>query len=158
MGMFEKRRRGLPLPLVAILLVAGGAIAAWHFYTRNPPAPPPAPVVTAEAREYIRNGGLKLDSVEMSAKESFAGSVLVEITGSIANAGTRSLKLVEVNCVFYDPFGQVVMRERVPIVSARMGGLKPGEIKAFRLPFDTLPETWNQGLPQLVIAQIVFDE
>ncbi len=156
--MFEKRRRGLPLPILAVLLVAGGAITAWHFYTRNPPAPPPAPVVTEEAREYIRNGGLKLDNVEMSAKESFAGNMLVEITGSIANAGSRSLKLVEVNCVFYDPFGQVIMRERVPIVGAKMGGLKPGEIKAFRLPFDTLPETWNQGMPQLVIAQIVFDE
>jgi hypothetical protein len=34
--------------------------------------------------------------------------------------------------------------------------LMPGETKEFRLPFDTLPESWNQALPDLVIAQIVF--
>jgi hypothetical protein len=50
----------------------------------------------------------------------------------------------------------VVLRERVPIVSRKIGGLAPGEIKNFRLAFDNIPESWNQALPQLVIAQIVF--
>jgi hypothetical protein len=50
----------------------------------------------------------------------------------------------------------VVLRERVPIVGARMGGLAPGATKSFRLPFDTIPESWNQVLPELVIARIVF--
>jgi hypothetical protein len=82
--------------------------------------------------------------------------MLVEITGNITNAGGRNIRLVEITCVFTDPSGLVVLRERVPIVSAKMGGLKPGETKRFRLPFDTIPESWNQALPQLVIAQIVF--
>ncbi len=156
--MFEKRRRGVPVPLVAILLLAAAGVVAWHFYTRNPPPPAPEPVVTPEAREYVHNGGLKLSDVQMSAKESFAGSVLVEVTGKITNAGNKPIRRVEVRCVFYDPVGQAIMRERVPIVGGRTGGLKPGETKDFRLPFDTIPETWNQGLPQLVIAQIVFGE
>jgi hypothetical protein len=63
---------------------------------------------------------------------------------------------VELNCVFYDPYGQVVLRERVPIVRSRQGGLNPGETREFRLAFDTIPESWNQMLPQLVIAQITF--
>ena len=33
----------------------------------------------------------------------------------------------------------------------KMGGLKPGEEKSFRLPFDTVPESWNQSMPGLVI-------
>jgi hypothetical protein len=37
-----------------------------------------------------------------------------------------------------------------------MGGLAPGETKQFRLPFDDIPENWNQVMPQLVIAQIQF--
>ena len=45
---------------------------------------------------------------------------------------------------------------RVSIVSGRMGGLKPGETKTFRLPFDEIPESWNQALPQLVIAGVKF--
>ena len=81
---------------------------------------------------------------------------MVEITGKITNKGERVLRLVEINCVFYDPYGQVVLRERVPLVSRQMGQLSPGEIKTFRLAFDNIPESWNQAMPQMVIANIVF--
>ena len=81
---------------------------------------------------------------------------VTEITGKVGNEGNRVLKLVEINCVFSDAYGQVVLRERVPIVSQKNGGLAPGEVKTFRLAFDNIPESWNQALPQLVIAQIVF--
>jgi hypothetical protein len=40
--------------------------------------------------------------------------------------------------------------------SAGNGGLKPGETKSFRLPFDDLPDSWNQAMPQLVIAGVKF--
>jgi hypothetical protein len=92
----------------------------------------------------------------MKAHESFLKQSVVEITGDIGNAGDRPLKTVELNCVFYDPTGQVILRQRVPIVTAQMGGLRPGETKQFRLPFDTIPESWNNVMPQLVIAGISF--
>ena len=47
-------------------------------------------------------------------------------------------------------------RGRVPIVSKKMGKFAPGESKDFRLPFDNIPESWNQALPQIVIARIEF--
>jgi hypothetical protein len=81
---------------------------------------------------------------------------VVEITGQIQNTGNRVLDLVEINCVFYDPYGQVVLRQRVPIVSQKAGGLAPGEMKPFRLPFDNLPDSWNNAMPQMVIARIDF--
>ena len=90
----------------------------------------------------------------MEAHESYMKQSVVEITGNIQNNGDRVLELIEINCVFYDPYGQVVLRQRVPIVSAQ---LKPGESKQFRLPFDNLPETWNNVMPQLVIAGITFE-
>jgi hypothetical protein len=55
--------------------------------------------------------------------------------------------------VFYDVNGLVVLKERVPIVKTTF---KPGETKAFRLPFEGVPQSWNQALPQLVIAEIIF--
>jgi hypothetical protein len=50
----------------------------------------------------------------------------------------------------------VVLRERVTIAGARAGHLAPGETKPFRLAFDNIPESWNQAMPDLVIAQIQF--
>ena len=110
--------------------------------------------LSPEAKEYIRN--LKLSEVEIKANGSYLKQVVVDIVGKIANTGDRAVRTVEIHCVFYDPYGQMVLRERVPIVSARMGGLKPGETKNFRLPFDDIPESWNRQLPHLVIAGIQF--
>ena len=92
----------------------------------------------------------------MQAHESYLKQSIVEITGNIGNTGDRVLKTVEVNCVFYDPYGQVVLRERVAIVNRKMGGLAPGETKPFRMAFDNVPEGWNQAMPQMVIAAIDF--
>ena len=108
-----------------------------------------------EAKLYIRNLGLS--AVEMKAAESFGGQQLVEITGQISNKGDRALKSVELICIFHDPYNQVIFRDTVAIVRADRGGLKPGESRPFRLPFDTIPKTWNQTLPQMVIGGVLFE-
>ena len=53
-----------------------------------------------------------------------------QITGTVNNscpnlhAGDRPLNQVDVNCIFYDPYGQVVLRDKVSIVKPKWGGLK----------------------------------
>jgi len=141
------------LPIVAGLVLLLGGVG-FYFLSRESQARPRAPVLTGDARAYLHN--LKLSEVEMKAHESYLKQAVTEITGKIGNEGDRPLKLVEINCVFSDAYGQVVLRERVAIVSQKIGGLAPGQIKNFRLAFDNIPESWNQMLPQLVIAQIVF--
>jgi hypothetical protein len=127
--------------------------AAFLYLERSKPASQDLPL-TPEAKAYVRN--LKLSDVDMKATESYFKQVVVEISGKIENAGDRDLSVVEIYCVFYDAYGQLVLRKRLPIVSQRMGGLKPGETKSFRLPFDEIPESWNHAMPQLVIAGIKF--
>jgi len=148
------RQWKLPVPLLVfgLLFLLGGGLA---WYLSRPAAPPPGPVLTPEARAYVKY--LKLSDTEMKGRKSYLNQRVIEITGKITNTGPRALRLVEINCVFYDYYGQVVLRQRVPIVGRR-GGLKPGETKPFRLPFDELPESWNHAFPQLVIAQIIFED
>ena len=152
------RRGAVPIGVVIGLAVAAVGIAVVLFlnWRWSQPVPKP-PALTQDARAYVRNGFLQLSEVDMNAKENFAQQTLVEITGKITNTGNRVVKLVEIYCVFKDPYGQVVLRERLPIVSARGGGLQPGEARSFRLPFDTIPQSWNQTLPDLVIARIDFN-
>jgi len=145
---------GLPIPLVVGVIVVALGLATWAFLDyqtrKHPPQPP---MLTAEAKQYVQN--LKLSDVEIKATESYMKQRVVEIVGKIANAGPRAVKVVKINCVFRDAYGQVVLRERVAIVG-RAGPLTPGDQKNFRLAFDTIPESWNQSLPDLVIAQIIF--
>ena len=93
----------------------------------------------------------------MQAAESYVQSRLVEILGDITNKGDRKVKLVEVTCVFKSYAGQEIARERSVVVSGRGGPLAPGQTRSFRLAFDTIPESWNQIVPTLYIAQIQFE-
>ena len=145
----QKSNLVLPAILIAILipLVVGG----WWYLDKESGRPEQGPVLTAEAKAYTRN--LKLGGVEMKGTQNYTGAPLIEITGQITNTGDRPLARVELNCVFYDVSGQVVLRERVPIVKTT---LKPGETKPFRMPFEGISENWNKTMPQLVIARIDF--
>lgn len=143
-----------PLLIIAVLAVAIGGVFYWMFL-RGSSQTVNQYSLTPEAKEYIR--GLKLSGVEMKATENFMKTTVVEITGKITNNGDRNVKLIEISCVFYDPAGQIILRERVPVVRSKGASFKSGETRDFRLPFDSIPSTWNQTLPQLVIARIDFE-
>jgi hypothetical protein len=112
--------------------------------------------LTPEAKAYVRN--LQLSDVTMQANQSYANQLVVEIQGKIGNGGDRPVSVVDIYCTFHDSYGQMVLRKRVAIVSARMGGLKPAETKSFRLAFDELPDSWNHAMPTLSIAGMKFSE
>jgi hypothetical protein len=136
---------------LAVVLIMG----VFGYLTFGPkPAPPPPPVLTEEARDYLEH--LQLENVHMQAAESMVDQRVVEILGSITNHGPRTIKLIEVTCVFRDYDDKEVKRERLPIVSGTGGLLGPNDTKQFRLAFDDVPQTWNQVMPTLVIAQIQF--
>jgi hypothetical protein len=148
-------QKSIPVVVLVVALVVMLGAGFFLYLDRASHRPPPVPApLTAEAKAYVRS--LQLMDVDMQKHESYMKQAVVEITGKIGNHGSRTLRVVEINCVFYDPYGQLVLRARVPIVGQKMGGLAPGEIKNFRLAFDDIPDSWNQALPQLVIAQIVF--
>lgn len=137
---------------IGVLLVAG--IAAYLTFGPKP-APPPDPVLTQEARQYLPN--LNLEGVHMQASESMATNMrVIEILGNITNKGSRTVSQALVTCVFYDYGGQIVARENDYIVGGAAGSLPPGGTKPFRLAFDTIPDSWTQALPTLVIREIKF--
>lgn len=148
----EKPGIGVPVYVAGAVAVLGlGIFLYMQYVAKHAPADAP---LTPEAKAYVKN--LQLSDVEIKANKSYLNQMVVEINGKIGNGGDRPLDTVEIYCVFYDSYGQLVLRSRVPIVSPRMGGLKPGETKSFRLPFDEIPESWNQAMPQLVIAGVKF--
>ncbi len=157
------KQASIPPAVVVIGAVLALGVGAFFYLEQaaRKPVPPPPPL-TGPAKEYVRNlkfvsaDGSTPESPAMVAHESYLKQSVVEITGNLKNTGDRVLEVVEINCIFQDPYGQVILRERVPIVSKRMGKLAPGEVKAFRLAFDNVPESWNQAMPQMVIARIEF--
>jgi hypothetical protein len=137
-----------------VLVLALAAVCATVIWFLHTPPPRDVAALTPEAKAYVKY--LDLSDVQMKATETYLKQTVTEIEGTIQNKGDRPLHSVEIVCVFYDPYGQIVLRERVAIVKPSAAPLKPGETRAFRLPFDNIPESWNNQMPSLVIAAITF--
>ena len=148
-----KNAKTVPL-LIAAVLAAGIGAAAYFEWQRRSQQPPEQVVLHDEARAYLAS--LDLADVEMSAMDNALGHTLVEITGKIKNLGGRHVRSIRLNCVFFDVYGVELHRVLTTIVRAR-DGLPPSAEGDFRLPFDDIPEGWNQVMPNLYIAEIVFD-
>ena len=138
--------------VIALVLVLGAASLLYlNRAAQRPPEPPAA--LSGDARTYVRNGFLPIRDVDMQAHESYLKQQIVEITGKIGNTGNRVVSNAQIYCVFRDAYGQVVLRERVAIVKQKVS---PGDMQSFRLAFDNVPASWNQALPDIVIASIDF--
>src|SRR3954454_20094190 len=142
--------RGLLIGASATLVLLAGVL----LYLSRPAPNRSAPPVSGEAKAYVSK--LTLADVSMQATENFMKQRVVEIEGKIGNGGDRELRGIDVYCLFYDVSGREIHRERVSVLSRQGAPLRPGENRAFRLPFDALPEGWNQAMPRLVIAGIDF--
>ena len=142
--------------IVAGLAVIAGLAGAYFLYQEWRNQAPLLPILTEEAKQYLPS--LDLSNVEMTAEESFLKQTIVTIVGEITNKGDKTLRAVDVNCVFRDPYLQELGRELVRIVGRDRRPLEPGDTALFRLAFDNAPAGWNQMMPNLFIAQIVFEE
>jgi hypothetical protein len=135
---------------VVVLLIVGLA------YLNKPAAKPPDPAASPEAKAYLPH--LELSDVRMQATENFMKQQVVEVQGKITNHGPRPLASVSVYCLFAGVDDREIHRERLPIIGPPVSRapLNPNETRAFRLPFDSLPDGWNQAMPKFVVAQITF--
>ena len=143
----------LPILMAAVVIVA---LVGVGIYLTRPVRKAAEGAASQEAKNYLAN--LALSDVSMQASENLVNQKVVEVLGNIANNGPREVKSIDVYCLFYGLDGHEIHRERLRIVGGvdTAGSLKPGATKAFRMPFDTLPDGWNQALPKMVIAQIKF--
>jgi hypothetical protein len=143
--------RKIPVSAWIIAAISIVVLAAGVFYLSRPVKTVSEPgAATPEAKAYLPN--LQLSDVTMQAADNLMQQQVVEVQGKIRNRGPRKLAVVEVYCLFYGADGKELHRERLPIVR----NLAPQETRAFRLPFDSLPDGWNQAMPRLAIARISF--
>ncbi len=152
-----RERKKIPLiPIAVCLVVAIGLVIALLYFSGPVTKPENSGPAAPAARAYV--GNLALSDVTMQASENFMKQRVVEIQGKITNNGPRPVDSIDVYCLFSGTDGREIYRERLPIVRARGKALDPHETRSFRLPFDSLPDGWNQTMPRLVIAQITFSK
>jgi hypothetical protein len=142
------------VPMIVGLCLFLVLIAGLAYLSHPTSSQTQSAAASPEAKAYVSH--LRLSDVTMQASENFMKQRLVEVQGKISNEGQRALKSVYIYCLFSGIDGQEIYRERLPILEGTGAPLQPNETRNFRLPFDTLPDGWNQAVPRMVIAQITF--
>src|SRR6266705_1506249 len=103
----------------------------------------------------------------MSTSQNFVGAKVTYIDGTLSNPGDKTVIHAVVHVTFRDSYGQVAQIEDVPVKVLLTAGpyldtadlaaspLPPGQRKSFRLIFEHISEQWNQGYPEMKVADVV---
>jgi len=145
-------------PTTVYILIAAAAlvviVGVLIVVSRPRPEAPPAPVLDAEQRAYLSQ--ILISDARMSAAENFLGHTMIYLDGQVTNRGNRIVRQVEIQMEFVDTLNQVVLRESASPLNPRMAALKPGETRAFQVPFEHMPLEWNQAAPTIAVKSVLF--
>jgi hypothetical protein len=153
-----EERGGFPLAAwgVAALIVVV-LVGAFVFLGRKKPAAAPNTLLPADA--YAAS--LPLAQFAMSESENLTGGKQTYLDGHIVNTGGRTVTAVTVQVVFRNDEDLAPQIDTVPLTLIRVKEpyidtepvsatpLKPGDDREFRLTFETVPENWNQQMPEV---------
>jgi len=109
---------------------------------------------TEEQKAYFRQ--LEFTDLHMSAAQNFLGDSVTYLHARVKNAGTKTVRRLDLDLTFVDMLSQVILRERAHPVSERAPPLKPGESRAFRVTFEHIPADWNQAAPTMTPVYVQF--
>jgi hypothetical protein len=155
-----EERGGMPLTAwgVAALIVVV-LVGALVFLGRKKPVAVPDTLLPADA--YADS--LPLSQFAMSESTNLTGGKQTYLDGHIGNTGDRTVTAVTVQVVFRNDVDLAPQIDTVPLTLIRVkdpyidiepvsaAPLRPGDDREFRLTFETVPENWNQQMPEVRI-------
>ena len=158
-----EERRGLPLAtwgvaaLIVLVVVGSLAIFGWK-------KPVPAPNTLQPENAYAAS--LPLTQFEMSESTNLTGGKQTYLDGKIGNTGGRTVTAVTVQVVFQNDVELAPQIDTVPLRLIRVKEpyidteavsaepIKPGDDREFRLTFDSIPDNWNQQMPEVRVIRV----
>jgi hypothetical protein len=133
------------------LIVAGVLIFAGRKKTEQ------LPTSLQPADAYAAS--LPLSQFAMSESGNLSGGKMTYLDGHVLNSGGKTVTAVTVQVVFENDESMPPQIDTVPLTLIGMtqpyidvqpvsaNPIKPGEDRAFRLIFETVPDNWNQQMP-----------
>jgi hypothetical protein len=109
---------------------------------------------TAEETAYLAN--IKASRARMSVAQNFLGSSVYYLSAEVTNAGPKTVRALDLQLEFLDPFNQVVLRDTVHPITPAVPPLKPGETRPFRVTYEHISAEWNQAPPRMTPVAVRF--
>ena len=131
------------------------AVAVFFWHSRGATQYSADAMPTEEQKAYFRQ--LEFTDLHMSAAQNFLGDSVTYLDARVKNAGTKTVRRLDLDLTFVDVLSQVILRERAHPVSERTPPLQPGESRAFRVTFEHIPADWNQAAPTMTPVYVQFE-
>jgi hypothetical protein len=154
----EEARRfpaALALGAVVVALLFGGLLLLTKM---TKPAGPAAiqhfPLGAAE-QAYAEH--IHFKDIQMAKATNFLNQEFTYVAGTISNDGARTLRGLEVNIEFRDPFNQVILREAQQLIVPRAAPLDGGGRRDFQVTLEHVPSEWNQQYPAFRVTGLLLE-
>jgi hypothetical protein len=149
------------LAWIASALIVAALVGAFLYLGRKQTVPVPNTLQPVDA--YAAS--LPLSQFAMSEAENLSGGKLTYLDGHVQNTGNRTVSGISVQVIFQNDVALTPQIDTVPLTLIRMkepyidtepvsaAPLKPGDEREFRLTFESVPDNWNQQMPEVRIIQ-----
>jgi hypothetical protein len=137
----------------ALILAAAAVVvivAAIYFSPgrQSPPGAAPQQVHFAfGSAEQAYAASVHIENIALTRAENFIHQEVTTLTADLVNAGSRSLRGVEITITFSDDMNQIALRESRAVVVPSNPSLAAGERRQFDIAFEHIPPSWNMQQP-----------
>jgi hypothetical protein len=142
--------------MVGAVMLALLAVIVYFWHSHSATEFSASAIPTEEQKAYFHL--LEFTDLHMSVAQNFLGDNVTYLDARVKNAGTKTVRRLDLDLTFVDTLSQVILRERAYPVSLRTSPLKPGESRAFRVSFEHIPIDWNQAAPAINPVYLQFSD
>ena len=137
------------------ILAAGLVLVSRATRSHRPGADQKPPFGAAE-QSYAPQ--IHFQSGEMSQSSNLLNQEFTYVAGTVINGGNRTVRALNVNFEFHDPFNQVVLRDAQILVDPAGQPLAPGQSRPFQVTLGAhLPSEWNREYPLIRITGMILE-
>jgi hypothetical protein len=153
-GDFEREEKSafpvaFAIGIVVVLLLVAGLILVTRMTRSKAPAAQPLPFGPAERAAAARIHFLE---PQMAQASNYLNQQVTYVAGTISNDGVATIRELEVNFEFHDPFKQVILRETRRLLGPNGKPIGGGERRDFQVTLDYVPAEWDQQYPTIQIT------
>jgi hypothetical protein len=100
---------------------------------------------------------IHFNDIQMAKATNFINQEFTYVAGTISNDGSKTLRGLEVNIEFHDPFNQVILRDSEQLVTPSQTPMDGGQRRDFQVTLEHVPAEWNQQYPVFRITGLLLE-
>jgi hypothetical protein len=142
--------------LVIVALVAGGIVLLSRV--TQPKQSNAVQMLPFNAEEKAYASQIHFDNIHLAQSSNLLNQKFTYVAASMANAGPRTIRALQVSIEFHDPFNQVILKDSDRLIDRTDDPLGSGKQRDFQVTLEqSLPVEWNQQYPAIRVTGIVLE-